>query len=82
MWDVVLGAVLGSLVSLVLAEVYYRRSSADLRQQVSELCELNEKLRESSEAVEGLLGTVGKDVALARKHAVIGTTDDPEFPYK
>jgi gas vesicle protein len=82
MIELIIGAVIGTLVSIAIAEVYHRRSSKGLREEIDSLRDANKSL---SESVEELNSAAQYSVELGeiiRKHAVAGTPDDPDFPYK
>jgi len=82
MIELVIGAALGALVSLAIAEVYHRRSSRDLNQLIARLQEKSDKLGEMITNLEGWHELHYDDLQTIRKHAVAGTPDDPEYPYK
>ncbi len=82
MIELVVGAAIGALVSLLIAEVYHRRSSRGLNDLIGRLQEKNEKLGEMISNLEGWHELHYDDLQTIRKHSVAGTPDDPEYPYK
>jgi hypothetical protein len=82
MIELVIGAALGALVSLMIAEVYHRRSSRDLNEIIGGLQEKNSTLGEMIANLEGWHELHYDDLQVIRKHSVVGTPDDPEYPYK
>ena len=75
MLELIIGSVIGAIISLVIAEVYWRRSSYGLRKEV-------DRLHSIQEDIESVLMEVAGDVTLAKRHIGKGTHDDPDFPYK
>lgn len=82
MIEMIIGAIIGALVSLLIAEIYHRRASKSLKAEIDKLKELNQSMMESMNLLEEMSLTIGEDVSIARKHSAKGTPDDPEFPYK
>jgi len=82
MIELVIGAALGALVSILIAEVYHRRSSRDFNTIIGRLQEKNEKLGKMIANLEGWHELHYEDLQTIRKHSVAGTPDDPEYPYK
>ena len=82
MIELVIGAALGAVVSLLIAEAYHRRSSRDLNGLIGQLQEKNVKLGEMISDLEGWHELHYDDLQTIRKHSVAGTPDDPEYPYK
>ena len=82
MVELVIGAVIGAVVSLFIAEVYHRRSSKDLTQLISRLEDKNVKMGDMLDNLEEWQSQHFDDLQMIRKHAVVGTDDDPDYPYK
>jgi uncharacterized protein YbgA (DUF1722 family) len=82
MVELIIGASIGAFVSLLIAEVYHRRSSNNLNQLIARLQEKNEKLGEMIADLEEWHKLHYDDLQIIRKHAVVGTPDNPEYPYK
>ena len=82
MIELVLGAAIGALVSVLIAEIYHRRSSRDLNDLIGRLQDKNEKLGEMISNLESWHELHSDDLQTIRKHSVAGTPDDPEYPYK
>ena len=82
MIELIIGAILGTIGSLVIAHFYYQKSSYELDKSIADLKSEIESLKIVTESLNEASGLILKDIELIRKHAVIGTTDDPEYPYK
>lgn len=82
MIELVTGAALGALVSLMIAEVYHRCSSRDLNEIIEGLQGKSSTLGEMIANLEDWHELHYDDLQMIRKHLVIGTPDDPEYPYK
>lgn len=82
MIEIVIGAVIGTVVSVSIAEVYHRRSSRAMNALIARLEEKNQKLGEMLTNLDEWQEQHFDDLQMIRKHSVAGTTDDPEFPYK
>jgi gas vesicle protein len=82
MIETVIGAVIGAVVSLLIAELYHRRSSRDLNALVTKMEEKNATLGEMLANLEKWQEIHYEDIQIIRKHAVAGTKDDPAYPYK
>lgn len=82
MLELAIGAVIGTIVSLLIAELYHRRSSRSLNALISALAEKNAELGKTLAELQEWQEQHFDDLQMIRKHAVAGTTDDPEWPYK
>ena len=82
MIEVVIGAIVGAAVSALLAEVYYRRASRGLNALIDNLNEKNEEMGMMLCRLAEWQGQHSDHLRIIRKHAVVGTPDDPLFPYK
>lgn len=82
MIEIVIGAVIGTIVSLLIAEVYHRRSSRDMNELIAKLEKKNQKLGEMLTNLDEWQEQHFDDLQMIRKHSVAGTTDDPDYPYK
>lgn len=82
MLELILGAILGTIGSLAIAHLYYRRSSRELEVSIESLNSELGTLRELTTELRGTVSLVADDTAMVRKHAVVGTADDPGYPYK
>lgn len=82
MFEIILGCVIGAVTSLVISEVYYRRTSKDMKIEIDRLKNENDELKKSVGYLENTANDLKDDTEMIRKHTVRGTTDDPEFPYK
>jgi hypothetical protein len=82
MGTLILGAILGTIGSLVVSHFYYKRSSKDFEKEL-------DRLRNQLDTLKNLLGDLESNteylisgVDTVKKITVRGTTDDPEYPYK
>jgi len=82
MIKIIMGAVIGALVSFAIAEVYHRRSRKGLQKEIDSLRDANQSLSESLEEINSAAQYSADLSEIIRKHAVAGTPDDPDFPYK
>ncbi|SDX46224.1 hypothetical protein [Nitrosomonas oligotropha] len=82
MIELIIGAILGTIGSLVIAHFYYQKSSCELNKSIADLKNEIESLKIITKSLNEASGLILEDTELIRKHAVIGTTDDPEYPYK
>ena len=82
MLELVVGAILGTIGSLVITHIYYRKSSRDLEESIVVLKKEIEYLRSVTQELQDASSTISSDTEIIRKHAVINTLDDPAYPYK
>ena len=82
MIQLIIGAFVGAVFSLVIAEAYHRRASRSLKEKIDRLEELNKSMAESLNFLEEMSLKIGEDANIARKHSAAGTLDDPDYPYK
>ena len=82
MIEIVIGAVIGAFVSLIIAEIYHRRASKETSKEIEKLSALNSETRETLDEAIAIIAKSSESTELIRRHAVMGTTDDPEYPYK
>jgi len=82
MLELIFGAILGTIGSLVITHIYYRRSSHELEKQIVVLKNEIKSLQTITEELKDATSAISTDTNVIRKHAVVGTLDDPEYPYK
>lgn len=82
MLELIIGAVLGSIGSLVIAHFYYRKSSHDLEGSIVLLKREIEYLRNVTRELQDASHMISSDTEIIRKRVVLGTLEDPEYPYK
>ena len=82
MVELIIGALIGTVISIAIAEIYHRRSSAGLRQELQRLEASNEKMRQSIKDLDEVASKISEDTELTKRHTVAGTPDDPDYPYK
>lgn len=82
MIELIIGAVIGAVVSIAIAEVYHRRSSKGLQKEINSLRNANQTLSQSIEELSSATQSSVELSAIIKKHVVAGTLDDPDFPYK
>lgn len=82
MIETIIGAFIGAIITIVIAEIYHRRTSEstnriliDFRQNNTELKSLIENLEEWQKVSTGLINDIHEE-------SVKGTDKDPNFPYK
>lgn len=82
MIELIIGALLGTIGSLFITHIYYKKSSNDFKRLKSNLKEEIDKLEELSKDIEKASQFILSDTAVIRKYATLNTVDDPEYPYK
>ena len=82
MLELLIGAILGAIGSLVVTHYYYKISSRDLDKSISELKNEISQLKEITEFLSSTSNIIYEDTSTIRKHVSLGTSDDPDFPYK
>lgn len=82
MLELVFGALLGSIVSLLIAEAYHRRSSADMERRLKELDALIQDLMYAIEKTNDKVELTARKVEETRLDVVAGTPSHPDWPYK
>ena len=82
MFEIVIGAVIGTVVSVAIAEIYHRKASKGTLKELDKLSSLNKQISSTLEDAITVIGHSAEDTKVIKKHAVLGTPDDPEFPYK
>jgi hypothetical protein len=82
MIDIILGAILGTITSVVIVHFYYRRSTQDLEREVDDLRKELQNLKSMSRELQDVADMIIANSEVTKKHVVAGTPDDPEYPYK
>lgn len=82
MIELVIGSVIGAIVSLLVAELYHRRASKETAKEMDRLAKLNSEIRETLDHATSMIEVSSKSTETIKKHAIAGTPDDPEYPYK
>lgn len=82
MIEIIFGCILGAICSTLIAHFYYRKSSRDLSAEVLKLKGEVDGLKAVSQDITESLEIVGADTEKIKDHAIRGTPDDPEYPYK
>ncbi|MBU3823236.1 MAG: hypothetical protein H9917_00205 [Candidatus Oceanisphaera merdipullorum] len=82
MIEIIIGAVIGAIISLIVAELYHRRASKEMSGEIEKLAALNEESRDMLDYALSIISNSAESTELIKQHTVIGTPDDPEYPYK
>ena len=82
MVEIILGCIIGASFSFSISEIYYRRTSKDLKNEILHLKNENEDLKDSIRILEDMVSYLKNDTEIIRKNSVYGTPDDPQYPYK
>jgi hypothetical protein len=82
MFEIILGAILGTVTALIIAHFYYRRSTQDLEREVDDLRKELANLKTMNQDLQGAADSTLESAEVIKKHVVYGTPDDPEYPYK
>lgn len=78
----ILGMVLSGIISLVIAHLYYKKASKDLKIETSNLKDLNNELKVFVAELRELDESIISDTDIIRKIITYGTPNDPDYPYK
>jgi len=82
MIELIIGAFIGAITSIAIAEIYHRRSSSSLRKEIERLEASNNTLLQSIKNLEDLISNIKNDTEVTRQNVIVGTPDVPRFPYK
>ena len=82
MIELLIGSIIGTITSLIISEIYFRRASNEMTKEIGNLKSANLKLEESLKYIEDITANLIEDSEIIRKHSVSGTIDDPKYPYK
>ena len=82
MIKMLIGAAFGALGSWVVAEIYHRRSRREMENELEQLNSENARLSEALAEMRASQEAVATRTETIHKHAVAGTPDDPDYPYK
>lgn len=78
----VVGAIISAGVSWVIAYKFHKKAGEELQGQIDSITELNESLAASVEKLVEISYFTAEKAEMIEKHAVSGTIDDPNYPYK
>ncbi|MGR5239147.1 hypothetical protein [Vibrio alfacsensis] len=83
------GALIGALISWGIAHRYHQKASIEfddqissLTEQINSLSELNKSLSKSVEELIAVSNFTAEKAEIIEEHALAGTSDDPNWPYK
>lgn len=82
MLDIIIGAIIGAIVSLIIAETYHRRASKETAKELEKLSNLNTEISSTLGNAIAVISETAETTELIKQHAVAGTPDDPDYPYK
>lgn len=82
MVEIIIGSIIGALVSLIIAEIYHRRASKGLQNEIELLEGANKKLLKTLDEVIDSQESIAEKTEVIHDHTVAGTPDDPDYPYK
>jgi gas vesicle protein len=82
MFEIVIGAIIGAFVSLIIAELYHRRAGKETAKELEKLANLNVEITNTLNDAISIISESAENTELIKQHAVVGTSDDPEYPYK
>jgi hypothetical protein len=82
MFELVFGALLGTVGSLIISHFYYRKSSQEMDALINSLQLKIEELAEIARVLEKSVSVVLDETGVIKKITVMGTPDDPNYPYK
>lgn len=76
------GAIIGAGVSWLIAHRFHNKAGKELEVQIGIIKELNTSIAESVRELADISSFTAEKAEMLEKHAVAGTSDDPNFPYK
>ena len=82
MIELILGAVLGGIVSLIVSEAYHRRAAKDLNDETTKLKKVNAEIVANIDSLLEIQEDISEKTETIFKHSVAGTPDDQDYPYK
>ena len=82
MLEIILGAVIGAISSVLIAEAYHRRASKETQAEINNLKNLGKELEEHLEEIKHSSFYTAEITEIVKEHISHGTPDDPEYPYK
>jgi len=74
--------ILGAVIAIVVAYVFYRRSTKDLEREISNLREELINLKDTTNEIKQAAKNILADSDMIRKHVTWNSADDPKYPYK
>lgn len=78
----VVGAIISAGISWIIAYKFYKKAGEELQGQIDSITELNQSLAASVRELAEISYFTAEKAEMIEKHAVIGTIDDPNYPYK
>lgn len=82
MFDTIIGCIIGTIVSIIIAHIYYKKATDDLEQLKLDIKSETDKLIKISEFISEDTAQTQRDAEMIKKHVTNNTIDDPDFPYK
>ena len=80
--DQVLLILLGGIITLVVAHLYYKQATKDLKKEVTKLQDFNDSIQKLLVSLDEIVNWIYEDASITKEHVVKGTPDDPDYPYK
>ncbi|GIU36334.1 hypothetical protein L2719_14950 [Shewanella schlegeliana] len=78
----IVGAIIGAVISWSIAHKYHKKASDEFQVQIDAITLLNKDLAKSVSELIDVSNFTAEKAEMIEKHAVVGTTDDPDYPYK
>jgi len=78
----IFGLILSGFVSLIIAYLFYKRSTKDLKHETLTLQSLNSELTSQVKSLEETITFIQDDAYSIRRTVTKGTVDNPDYPYK
>lgn len=82
MAELILGSIIGAIVSISIAEIYHRRNSGDTQRKMKELAMMYDDLIYMIGRAKEEAENAGRKAEEAWEATVAGTPADPDFPFK
>ncbi|WP_143026639.1 hypothetical protein [Ferrimonas sediminum] len=78
----IIGALIGAVISWSIAHKYHKKASDEFQVQIDAITQLNKDLAQSVGELIDVSNFTAEKAEMIEKHAVAGTSDDPNYPYK
>lgn len=80
--EILVGALISLIITLIIAHIYFKKSSKDLSIQIEKLEIENQNLKDMILELRIFVDNLLDESSIIKNHIVHGTIDDPEYPYK
>jgi gas vesicle protein len=70
--ELIIGSMVGAIVSLIIAEIYHHRASKETKSEIDRLSKLSEELSDALQEVQTILHRSAETTKIVKKHVVAG----------